>query len=309
MPARVIRGEINASRSLARVSMEAELAFRALITAVDDYGRCDADPLMLKAALFPRRTNVRPEMVAQWVAELAEAPDAPVMLYEVEGLPYLCLTGWERHRGNARRAASSRFPAPPAQPTAPLEAPGGCEQTPRFPGDSRKSGTAREMRGEPPENRESGVGIENRESRASGKPRATARSPAAPAAWAMEGAEGLRESVRRRWPGAPVPGSLTAWARDLERIKAGAELVQEALRWYIAPDRDGDRYLPECRSGRAFREKYDKVLAARKRVSGAREEPASRKPRRYYTAPPRTGGIENFGSAIGNLLRDAGVER
>lgn len=97
--------------------------------------------------------------------------------------------------------------------------------------------------------------------------RAVARSPAPPAAWALRAAEALRESVRRRWPGAPVPDSLVSWSREIARIGASAEAVQDAMRWYVAPARDGDRYVPECRSGRSFREKYDKVLAAMKRAA------------------------------------------
>jgi len=139
--------------------------------------------------------------------------------------------------------------------------------------------------------------------------RAVARSPAAPAAWALEAAEALKVSVQRRCPGAPVPESLVTWAKDLERIKATAEAVQEAVRWYVAKARDGDHYLPECRCGRAFREKYDKVLAARKRGGVTSTTEASGKPRRYFEAAPRIGGIENPGKAIGNLLRDAGVAR
>ena len=69
MPSRVIRGEINSSRSLSRVSLEADLTFRALIVAVDDYGRCDADPLMLKALLYPRREEVTAKKARAWVDE------------------------------------------------------------------------------------------------------------------------------------------------------------------------------------------------------------------------------------------------
>lgn len=142
--------------------------------------------------------------------------------------------------------------------------------------------------------------------------RAAARSPAAPAAWAVEAAESLRESVRRRWPGAPVPESLVTWAKDLERIKATAEIVQEALRWYVAAARDGDRYLPECRSGRAFREKFDRVLAARQRSGGIADTKATARPRRYWQPQPKEGGPENVVAAMREAkaaLRVARAER
>jgi len=131
--------------------------------------------------------------------------------------------------------------------------------------------------------------------------------PAAPACWALEAAETLKQSVARRWPGAPMPGSLVGWARELERIKAAKHEVEAALLWYASKARDATPYLPECRSGRSFREKYDKVLAARKRGGVTSTSEASGKPRRYFEATPRVGGIENPGAAIGNLLRDAGV--
>ena len=110
MPSRVIRGEINASRSLAKVSLQADLAFRALLVAVDDFGRAEADPLMLKAALFPRRPEVSPDQVYAWVEELAV--EGCVRLYVVDGVEYLYLTGWEKHRSNGRRASSSKHPEP-----------------------------------------------------------------------------------------------------------------------------------------------------------------------------------------------------
>jgi hypothetical protein len=129
MPSRVIRGEINSSGSLSRVSMQAELTFDRLLTAVDDYGRYDARPAMLKAGLFPVRAEATPKKIAGWVAELAR--EGCVLLYEVGGRPYLAMTGWEKHRGRGRRGTESKFPAPaethsPAseESSDPLEVPG-----------------------------------------------------------------------------------------------------------------------------------------------------------------------------------------
>jgi len=113
MPSRVVRGDINRSASLSRVSMEAELTFDRLLTAADDYGRLDARPEALKADLFPMRVNVTPDMVLSWVRELASGSDAPVALYEVHGRPYLALVNWEKHRGTSKRSAKSRYPGPP----------------------------------------------------------------------------------------------------------------------------------------------------------------------------------------------------
>ena len=101
MPARVVRHEINASRSLSHVSLEADLTFRALIVAVDDYGRMDADPLILKSALFPRREAVSPKKVRGWIEELAK--EGCLTFYRVNGAEYLAMTSWERHRGQTNR--------------------------------------------------------------------------------------------------------------------------------------------------------------------------------------------------------------
>jgi len=111
MPSRVIRGEINSSVSLNRVSIGAELTFDRLITAVDDFGRFDARREMLKAALFPVRADAPPELVMEWIRELVN--EGCVRIYEVDGRSFLYLPAWERHRGNQRRANKSRFPAPP----------------------------------------------------------------------------------------------------------------------------------------------------------------------------------------------------
>ena len=124
MPSRVIRGEINSSESLSQVSLGAELAFDRLLTAVDDYGRLDARPTRLKAALFPVR-DVAVAQVAAWVEELASIEDPPLVLYEVCGVRYLALVNWERHRSkHARRGGKSRFPADPmGRPRIPGESP------------------------------------------------------------------------------------------------------------------------------------------------------------------------------------------
>lgn len=111
VPARVFRGDLNRSMSLSRVSLQADLTFRALISAVDDYGRLSAEPDLLKADLFPCRASVSPHEVESWVAELAE--EGCVGLYVVDGRRYLWLTRWEKHRGKGKRGSCSKFPEPP----------------------------------------------------------------------------------------------------------------------------------------------------------------------------------------------------
>lgn len=116
MPTRVVRGEILNSRSLARVSIGAELLFRNLIALVDDFGRYEGDPEIIAAHAYPRRREITAKQVEGWLDELANA-DAmgmgPIWIYEANGRPYLLLVNWERHRGKTRRGLKSRWPDPP----------------------------------------------------------------------------------------------------------------------------------------------------------------------------------------------------
>lgn len=127
MPSRVVRGEINRSESLSRVSANAELTFRALLTEVDDYGRFDARPKALKAALFPFRDGFTAAKIFTWVMELHA--EGCVQVYEVDGRAYLQMTNWERHRGIGRRAGKSRYPEPSAA----------SEKSPEILGSDRRS--------------------------------------------------------------------------------------------------------------------------------------------------------------------------
>jgi hypothetical protein len=111
MPSRVIRGYINSSESLSSVSVEAELTFRALLMAVDDFGRTDARPKSLKAALFPHRDKFTPDKILGFVREL-DAEGCVQLYFGDDGRPYLQLTGWEKHRGKGRRGQKSLYPEP-----------------------------------------------------------------------------------------------------------------------------------------------------------------------------------------------------
>ncbi len=137
MPNRVVREEINASESLSLVSLGADLMFRALLVAVDDFGRIDARPAYLRSELFRFRTDVTVEQISGWLTELSTVTvrpgdTPPVRLYECRHRPYLVLTGWERHRGNSHRAKYSKFPDPP-------ESPPGHRNAPEYSGDYRNA--------------------------------------------------------------------------------------------------------------------------------------------------------------------------
>lgn len=124
MASRVVRGEIVKSRldcwiklssSLSRVSLEAELLFRNLISLCDDYGRFDGDAEIIAAHAYPRRRAISAETVDGWLAELAfaDGDDGPIELYFVDGRRFVRLVNWEIHRGKSRRGSVSRWPQPP----------------------------------------------------------------------------------------------------------------------------------------------------------------------------------------------------
>lgn len=192
MPSRVIRGEINASRSLARVGLFADLTFRALLVSVDDFGRAEADPLMLKAELFPRRIDVTPAAVRGWVDELAR--EGCVQLYAVEGVEYLQLTGWEKHRSNGRRAARSKFPDPPPIPRK-------SEEPPGDPVDDSEIRPSDVLRLASDEGRVSSVGGAGGHAAAAPPPAASAAAPAK--------SDLLKRPPKRSEPTPPCPDALT----------------------------------------------------------------------------------------------------
>ena len=147
MPTRVVRGEIVASESLSKVSMQADLTFRSLIVACDDYGRIDGRLPALKALLFPLREEVSLKKLDGWLDELAAGPDAPIVRYVVDGRPYVAMTGWEKHRGKGRRGSFSKCPEPLPRKSEEMHVnpPGNRES-----GDeNRESGIERDPRGRP----------------------------------------------------------------------------------------------------------------------------------------------------------------
>ena len=252
MPARVIRGEINESDSLCRVSMAADLTFRALIVSVDDYGRMDARPAKLKAALFPMRGDVTAEMVAHWVAELAALAGAPVQLYEVAGLPFLCLTGWERHRGKSRRAKVSRCPDPPHVETptpspeaGDIEHPRRSENPPDFPlgvgSGSRK--------------RESRVGVGKGE------------SPSAPSDDGKIIASAFAVMLKAHVKHARIPANLDAWARVFDLMLRGTKEVdpisrddiRKVVSWVVRDDFEQNNVQSPTKLRKRFAALYGKA--------------------------------------------------
>jgi len=76
-----------------------------LLTLVDDYGRYEASPVLLRNHAFPLREDIRTSQVLELCQDLAKAQLA--IFYKADGKEYLQFTNWT----NKPRAEASKFPA------------------------------------------------------------------------------------------------------------------------------------------------------------------------------------------------------
>lgn len=108
MPNRLIKDSIRFSE---KVNSLSDFQFRlwvSLITYVDDYGRGDARPAVIKGTCFPLRDRITNKDIDAALNALAGA--GCVGLYKVDGKPYLYFPNWQSHQNI--RNKKSRFPAP-----------------------------------------------------------------------------------------------------------------------------------------------------------------------------------------------------
>lgn len=148
MPNRILRPGINSSDRVNALSAAAEVFYRRLMSVVDDYGRFDGDWRVLRAQLYPLRTNeITQEQIELCLTEcctIAPGQDEPlVQLYFIARRRYVVLLNF----GQPIRTRS-KWPPPPegfefqssvseppsapsggtSSPNANLRA--GCEQAP-----------------------------------------------------------------------------------------------------------------------------------------------------------------------------------
>ena len=108
MPNRIIKDSIARSEKINNLS---DFQFRLwvhLLTYVDDYGRGDARPAIIKGTCFPFRDRMTNKDIEKGLAELAGA--GCVGLYTVDGKPYLYFPNWEEHQ--RVRTKVSKCPVP-----------------------------------------------------------------------------------------------------------------------------------------------------------------------------------------------------
>ncbi len=107
MPDRIVRAGILTSDPVNELSWAAEVFYRRLFSVVDDFGRYDARPSILRSHLYPLKVDrVSDSDVGKWLTECVNA--GLVRAYQVSGRPFL-----EVHKFQQRvRAEKSKWPTP-----------------------------------------------------------------------------------------------------------------------------------------------------------------------------------------------------
>ena len=74
MPSRILREGILTSERVDKLSDQAELFYRRLMSVVDDFGRYYARPELLRAACYPLRVDrIKNEQIVKWRDECISA--------------------------------------------------------------------------------------------------------------------------------------------------------------------------------------------------------------------------------------------
>ena len=112
MPSRIIRESCRTSKTLARLSAQAERLFWRLVTVADDHGRFEAEASIVRSLCFPLNDSLKSATVESWLQELADHADPCVTLYHAHGKRYGVFNTWARHQ--RIRAQISKYPPPPS---------------------------------------------------------------------------------------------------------------------------------------------------------------------------------------------------
>lgn len=109
MPNRILREGILSSARVDALSVAAELFYRRLHSKVDDYGRHESHPELLRTACYPLRVDkVKARHVVAWLAECEKS--GLLVTYKVGSKTYLQLLDWRQ-----QMRSPSRCPAPDEQ--------------------------------------------------------------------------------------------------------------------------------------------------------------------------------------------------
>ncbi len=108
---RYLKSGIRDSESIENLSPIAENLYYRLLVTVDDFGRYDARPAMIKAACFPIKDSINATKTEALLKELAQ--HGLIEIYVEQDKPFLQMTKWD----NIPRAKESKYPANPHDAT------------------------------------------------------------------------------------------------------------------------------------------------------------------------------------------------
>lgn len=108
MPNRIIKESICVSDQINDLTAFEEVLFYRLLVSADDYGRYDGRVAIIKNRLFPLKDSLRVDQIEKALRTLCSVE--LVECYEVDGRPFVRLTGWDKHQ--TIRAKKSKYPAP-----------------------------------------------------------------------------------------------------------------------------------------------------------------------------------------------------
>lgn len=124
MPNRIIRESILTSQPVCSLGWPEEVFYRRLMNVVDDYGRCEALPQLLRARCYPLQTDqVRVADISRWMAACQKA--GLVVLYGANGKEYLQI-----EKFGQQQRSTSKCPAPPSDDEQLKSFDSNCEQPP-----------------------------------------------------------------------------------------------------------------------------------------------------------------------------------
>lgn len=113
---RSIRGEERADDPVfAQASWGAIFFYDQLMCYVDDKGRKKFYPMAIAGELFPRREDISPKQIKEWVEEWVSL--GRIKLYEVDGIPYLWMCNMLNEQ-NIVNPGRSKLPPHPEDPEA-----------------------------------------------------------------------------------------------------------------------------------------------------------------------------------------------
>ncbi len=108
MPNRILREGILASERVAQLGWPEEVFYRRLMSIVDDYGRHESIPQLLRAKCYPLQTDaVRVTDISRWMAACQKA--GLILCYEANGKQYLAVLDF-----NQQQRTPSKHPGPQA---------------------------------------------------------------------------------------------------------------------------------------------------------------------------------------------------